>query len=204
MTRYAMAVDLSRCVGCVACMVACKAENQVPEGVFRLRVGEATWDDPQTPGGVGVETLHVQCYHCEAAPCVTVCPTGATYKDPATGLVRIDASKCTGCKACVVACSYGMRHIDPTLGVADKCSFCDHRVARGLQPACVDVCPTAARVFGDLDDANSPVVKALRAAGKVEVDRPETGTRPKLFFLNGARNPLVRRGRPQGDATWTR
>jgi Fe-S-cluster-containing dehydrogenase component len=184
MTRYAMAVDLARCVGCDACMVACKAENGVPEGVFRLRVGEVTWGEPEA---LKVEALHAQCYHCEGAPCVSVCPTGATYVDRATGIVKIDPAKCTGCKACVVACPYGMRHVDPAGGFADKCSFCDHRLARGQLPACVDVCPTAARIFGDLDRADSPIGVALKQARRTEVDRPELGTRPKFFFLNGQR-----------------
>ena len=81
MTRYAMAIDLSRCVGCAACMVACKAENQLPEGVFRLRVGEMTWGEPPT---IVTETLHAQCYHCEGAPCTAVCPTGALVNKPIT------------------------------------------------------------------------------------------------------------------------
>jgi Fe-S-cluster-containing dehydrogenase component len=210
MTRYAMAVDLSRCVGCSACMVACKAENQVPAGAFRLRVGEMTWGEPQAiasgrwglpesangAAGIHVETLHAQCYHCEGAPCTAVCPTGATYQDKATGIVKIDPARCTGCKACIVACPYGMRHLDPLLGVADKCSFCDHRLARGLHPACVDVCPTGARLFGDLDTPSSPLMQALGSAARVEVERPDIGVRPKLFFLNGAENPHVQRGRP--------
>ena len=198
MSRYGLAVDLERCVGCSACMVACKAENQVPEGVFRLRVGELSWQDGPDDTAIAVEFQHAQCYHCENAPCVTVCPTGATYIDKATGIVKIDPAKCTGCKACIVACPYGMRHLDPVLGVADKCSLCAHRVAKNQEPACVDVCPTGARIFGDLDKVDSPISVALREAARVEVDRPYLGTRPKFYFLNGQSQVRADAGGGQG------
>ena len=179
MTRYAMAIDAERCIGCQACMVACKTENEVPLGYFRLRMRAVVVGTfPNLRGEFRME----QCFHCEQSPCVSVCPTGATYKT-AEGLVKIDPEKCTGCKACVTACPYEMRYIHPD-GYADKCSFCDHRLAEGRLPACVETCPTGARVFGDLDDMSLAVSKAIAAAGKSDVMKPEATTIPKLFYLN--------------------
>lgn len=180
MARYGMAVDLDRCLGCQACAVACAVENEVPEGFFRRRVGEVTVGDGDA---LRLAFLHLQCYHCATPPCVRVCPTGATYVTP-DGLCLVDYDICIGCRACVTACPYGMRYPHPR-GFVDKCSLCDHRIAVGRAPACVETCPTQALVFGDLDDPASPVSRALAAARSVEVDRPEAGTRPKFFFLNG-------------------
>ena len=179
MTRYGMSIDLDRCIGCEACMVACKTENEVPEGNFRLRIREVVVGSfPDLQGEFRME----QCFHCDNAPCVSVCPTGATYKTP-DGIVLVDASKCTGCKACVTACPYGMRYVHPN-GYVDKCTFCEHRVAEGRVPACVETCPTGARAFGNLDDAKSPVRKAINRARRVDVLKPQTGARPKLYYLN--------------------
>ena len=179
MTRYGMSIDLDRCIGCEACMVACKTENEVPLGNFRLRIREVVVGSfPDLQGEFRME----QCFHCDNAPCVSVCPTGATYKTP-EGIVLVDASKCTGCKACVTACPYGMRYVHPG-GYVDKCTFCEHRVAEGRVPACVETCPTGARAFGNLDDARSPVRKAINRARRVDVLKPQTGARPKLYYLN--------------------
>jgi Fe-S-cluster-containing dehydrogenase component len=123
-----------------------------------------------------------QCFHCEDAPCIKVCATGATYKAP-EGIVLVDRKKCTGCKACVVACPYSMRTILPA-GYVDKCTFCAHRVIQGQQPACVETCPSGARAFGDLEDSGSPVSLAVSHADRVEVLKPETGANPSLFYLN--------------------
>jgi Fe-S-cluster-containing dehydrogenase component len=180
MARYGMAVDLDRCIGCEACAVSCAIENDVPEGFFRRRVGEVTVGDE---GRVRVQFVHLQCYHCANPPCIDVCPTGATYIDP-DALCLVDANLCIGCRACVSACPYGMRYPHPK-GYVDKCSLCDHRLRAGREPACVEACPTRALVVGDLDDPNSPVRRAIDAARRVETDQPETGTKPKFFFLNG-------------------
>lgn len=180
MTTCGMSVDLDRCVGCQACVVACTVENQVPEGYLRRRVAEAVAGDE---GRLRLMFLHMQCYHCAEPPCIPVCPTGATFitRD---GLCLVDADFCIGCRACVSACPYGMRYPHPD-GYVDKCSFCDHRLARGQEPACVEACPTRALAFGDLDDPASEVSRARAAARRVEVDRPDAGTKPKFHFLNG-------------------
>ncbi|MEN2982734.1 MAG: 4Fe-4S dicluster domain-containing protein [Thermus sp.] len=179
MPRYAMAIDLSLCVGCAACAVACKMENEVPPGVFNLWIRERELGSYPHPV---VEFRPEQCLHCENPPCVPVCPTGASYQTK-DGLVLVDPKKCIACGACIAACPYDARYLHPA-GYVSKCTFCAHRLAQGKVPACVETCPTYCRTFGDLDDPESPVSQALRAAERVDVLRPEQGTRPKLFYLN--------------------
>ncbi|WP_038068478.1 4Fe-4S dicluster domain-containing protein [Thermus scotoductus] len=179
MPRYAMAIDLSLCVGCAACAVACKMENEVPPGVFNLWIREreiGTYPD------LAVEFRPEQCLHCETSPCVPVCPTGASYQTQ-EGLVLVDPKKCIACGACIAACPYDARYLHPA-GYVSKCTFCAHRIEQGRLPACVETYPTFCRTFGDLDDPESPVSRALKEAGRVDVLRPELGTKPKLFYLN--------------------
>ena len=178
MSRYAMAVDLRKCIGCGACMVACKAENDVPPGVFRLTVYEL---EEGTFPNVTIEFRHDQCRHCEIAPCVSVCPTGASFID-GNGIVRLHNTRCIGCKACVVACPYHARFTNPEKGYAEKCTFCDHRLDVDQKPVCVQTCPTGARIFGDLDDPKSDIRVALKG-NKISVPGESTGTRPKFFYL---------------------
>ena len=179
MPRYAMAIDLSLCVGCAACAVACKMENEVPPGVFNLWIRER--EVGEYPNLV-VEFRPEQCLHCENPPCVPVCPTGASYQTK-DGLVLVDPKKCIACGACIAACPYDARYLHPA-GYVSKCTFCAHRLEKGKVPACVETCPTYCRTFGELEGPESPVAKALKAAERVDVLRPEQGTRPKLFYLN--------------------
>jgi len=121
------------------------------------------------------------CNHCTHPSCVQVCPTGATYKTK-DGAVLIDHKYCIGCQYCVQACPYGARFFNHAKGVTDKCTWCYHRVVKGLQPACVEVCPVQARLFGDLNDKESPVSHFLQD-NRVQVLKPETGNGPNVFYI---------------------
>ena len=129
------------------------------------------------------------CMQCENPPCVTVCPVGATYRT-AEGIVLVDQERCIGCGYCVVACPYGARYLVPDgersprgiPGVADKCTWCYHRISAGREPACVEVCPVKARIFGDLNDSQSPI-QAVVATPGVGLLHPELGTRPRVFYV---------------------
>jgi tetrathionate reductase subunit B len=129
------------------------------------------------------------CMQCENSPCTAVCPVGATYKTP-DGVILVDAERCIGCGYCVVACPYGARYIVPageptpqgTPGIADKCTWCYHRLARGMLPTCVEVCPVGARKFGDRNDPDSDVARIVRDRHP-EMLWPEYGTRPRVLYL---------------------
>lgn len=121
------------------------------------------------------------CNQCEHPPCVQVCPVGATYKAK-DGVVLIDHKYCIGCRYCVQACPYGARFFDEEKGVSDKCTWCYHRITRGLQPACVEACPVGARVFGDRNDKQSPISLFIRN-NRVHVLKPETGNAPNVFYV---------------------
>ena len=166
----AIITDLNRCVGCLACSVACKAVNNVPIGSYWnkvVRVGP----NP-IPGGSGqypdvyMYFLPISCQHCENPECVKVCPTEASHVAE-DGSIQIDKEKCIGCQFCVMACPYGVRAYDTgkDKGVIEKCTMCAHLIDKGEKPACVKHCPGQARKFGDLDDPQSDVSK-LRAAKK--------------------------------------
>ena len=190
MARYAMAIDLSACVGCAACAVACKLENEVPPGVSRLWI---RLEESGTFPDLSLQYRPEQCMQCDDPPCVPVCPTGASHVTE-DGIVLVDPETCIACGACIAACPYGARYFDER-GFVGKCTFCEHRLAEGRVPACVETCPTLCRSFGDLDDPNSDVSRAIRAAQRVDVLKPEQGTHPKLVYLNApARFGLGREG----------
>lgn len=178
MARFAMVIDTKKCVGCMDCVVACKTENQVPEGLDRdWIVQDAKGKFPT----IQLEIRSERCNHCDNPPCVYCCPCGASHIHDLGGVVLVHHDKCSGCKACIAACPYDARFINPE-GYADKCTFCIHRVEKGLDPACVSVCPTHCMYFGDLDDANSTVSKLLKAR-KYHALLPEAGTRPYVYYL---------------------
>ena len=172
-----MVVDTRLCVACHACVLACKAENNVPEGYCRdWIVEEVRGEFPH----LSAENRSQRCNHCSQSPCVDACPTGASHVGEG-GVVLVTAAKCTGCQACISACPYDARYLHPE-GFVDKCTFCLHRVRRGQQPACVSICPTNCLHFGDADDPQSAVSRLLTSRTS-KVLRPELGTRPNVFFL---------------------
>jgi tetrathionate reductase subunit B len=178
--RYAFVMDLSRCIDCRACMVACRAEWNVPEGYTR------NWVHTDGPKGefpnLSQTFVPAQCHHCEDPWCVKACPTGATFKRD-DGLVLIDSDACIGCGLCVNACPFQARFRNPVTGKAEKCNACFNRVDAGEMPACVATCIGGARMFGDLNDPESTVSKAIkgRAVYRPVNDLVDTG--PMTLYL---------------------
>ena len=224
--RYAMVIDLHRCVGCAACDIACKSENNVPDGfAWSSHQTETTGKFPH----VRYRYIPTLCNHCENAPCVAVCPTNAMYKTD-EGLTLHNAELCIGCRKCQSSCPYGsiyfnaerphrrFRQDDPPAvpectstgpevvektetpipyynqaceatyegvrrqGIVEKCTFCNHRLALGQLPACVEACPGGARIFGDMNEADSPPRKAL-AKHRARVLKPEKETKPNVYYI---------------------
>ncbi|MEM0376980.1 MAG: 4Fe-4S dicluster domain-containing protein [Thermofilum sp.] len=192
MVRYAMVIDLNRCIGCGACVMACITENRREQAMKAMergleeveRMKLRTYITRITTGRyprAGVLYMHMICQHCSNPPCVSVCPTGASYIGEG-GVVLVKDEKCIGCEYCVQACPYGARFWDYYIRSIDKCTFCIHRVKEGRQPACVTTCPSGARVFGDLDDPESEVSKIIAAGSAVQMKREE-GTSPNVFYI---------------------
>lgn len=206
--KYGMVIDLERCIGCYSCAVGCKVENNVPMGMAWNRVLTRGGNQLDTAAGVfpkvEMEWLPLACQHCEDAPCVKVCPVGASYKAE-DGRVLIDYDKCIGCRYCMAACPYGARSFnwsepdripehdtgDPDVkprkrGVVEKCTLCEHRAAKGEEPFCVVSCPGRARIYGDLNDPNSEVSQLIaRNYGFRFLE--EKGTKPQVYYLPARR-----------------
>lgn len=204
MTKLGMAINVGRCIGCHTCELACKMENNVPEGMLWNRViieGAENVDDAEgVYPNLSGDFLPIACQHCENAACEKVCPTGATYKDE-LGRVEIDYDKCIGCRMCMAACPYNVRQFNwgnpvrnpdfnyghskvpiRTKGVMEKCTLCKERTDEGLEPMCVKCCPVDARVFGDLDDPNSELSRLLRSRASRHL-LEEKGTRPQVSYF---------------------
>ena len=178
--HYGMVIEIAKCIGCQACTVACKFQNNVPEGQFRTKspVIGPIGTYPDVTLYFGKEA----CQMCQKAPCVDVCPTKSSHYDE-NGLVVIDPDKCVGCRYCLAACPYDARFINADTEAADKCSFCfEERVSKGLEPACVSTCVGGALSFGDVNDPNSKVAKIL-AKSKAEFKKSELGTQPRIYYI---------------------
>lgn len=201
MSRYGMTIDLDRCVGCRACAVACTMHNGLPKDVRWSGVKE---QESGVFPAVSVDYLPTLCMHCTDAPCVEICPTGASYITD-EGVVLVDQETCIGCGSCTTVCPYDARTVlgdvvsnhgadgpvaheelvfgDHMANTAEKCTFCYGKVGKGEEPACVTTCPAHARRFGDLEDAASDVAKLSKdASAKVLLAGKET--KPSVYYLS--------------------
>ncbi len=183
--QLAMVIDATKCIDCKGCVAACKVANNVPEGQWRnwIKQDEGT----PTPGVLPTAKTRFQpgaCMHCENPTCVDACPTGATYKDKETGAVIINDALCIGCGNCIPACPYNARFRNAVKRKADKCNYCPERRAHGLLPACVDTCPTKARVFGDINDPESEAGRLFRKnKAKLVQVAAKTDTKPNMYYI---------------------
>ena len=207
--KWGMLIDINLCIGCQYCTYSCEAINNLADD---MRYCVVTTETTQS----GDEFfLSRPCMHCDEAPCVHVCPVGATYKR-SDGIVAMDYDRCIGCRYCQVACPYDARVFnwrEPVAlspqspdfgyqevpnrprGVVEKCTFCSHRIDAGLErslipgvdtqatPACVVACPTNARIFGDMNDAQSPISVALSQAKTTMRLREELSTEPRVYYI---------------------
>ena len=185
MKKITFVIDLDRCIGCHGCEIACKNENNIALGEYWNKVVE------RGPFGeypdLEMYFLPTMCQQCQDAPCVNVCPTGASYRD-ADGMVLVDKEKCIGCKYCMMACPYGVRSWSPSEHVVEKCTLCGQLTSVGEEPKCVAACCASARFYGDLDDPNSDASKALAAAGADSVHRlKDVGNGPQTAYILSAK-----------------
>lgn len=176
--QYGFVIDQRKCIGCHACTVACKSENEVPVGNFR------TWVKYTEIGSFPTVKRHfavLRCNQCTNAPCITICPVTALSKRD-DGIVDLDKDACVGCKACIQACPYDAIYLNEDTGGAEKCHYCAHRVEQNLKPACEVVCPEEAIISGDISDPNSKVGQLARMP-EAQVRREEQGTGPNVSYL---------------------
>jgi molybdopterin-containing oxidoreductase family iron-sulfur binding subunit len=210
MVRYGMVIDLERCVGCNACAIACKQENFTPSGIWynKIQIREqGTWPNTR------IVSTPLACMHCDNAPCVSVCPTGASHKRP-DGVVAIDYDKCIGCKYCIQACPYGARqfmdeirgyypdfgltpyeqygYAKHQVGVVEKCTFCSHKIdaAKNLTPgvdrAASPACLTTCIAYARyFGDLDDPTseISQVIASKQARPMKPEFGTKPKVYYV---------------------
>jgi len=198
---WGIGIDISKCIGCGLCAKSCKKENDVPKDPFYFR----SWVEQYTvlndesikvvspnggidgfPGNEDEENIFKtffvpkMCNHCAKSPCTQVCPVGATFESP-EGIALVDEKYCIGCGYCIQACPYGCRYLHPEKGTVDKCTLCYHRLKEGLAPACMEVCPSGARIYGDLNDKNSELVMFMKE-NNYQVLKPHLNTGSKLYY----------------------
>lgn len=200
---WGMGISVEQCIGCGRCVSACKNENSVPKFPFYFRTwveryvvfddGEVYVDSPNGGADGFQRVAHEEqiirsffvpklCNQCKHPPCVQVCPTGATFQTD-DGVVLVDSKWCIGCEYCIQACPYGARFLHPETRTAEKCNFCYHRIVKGLLPACVEICPNQARIFGDTKTNASPLTRFMRM-NKIRVLKPFLNTEPTVFYAD--------------------
>ena len=177
--QYGFVIDQSRCIGCHACTVACKMENDVPLGDFRTSV---KYVEKGVFPQVRRHFTVLRCNHCDAAPCVEICPVNALEKRP-DAIVDLDRDLCIGCTACMQACPYDAIYLNEDKGVAEKCHYCAHRTALDLEPACVNVCPVEAIISGPVNEPDSYIAQYI-AKNKTSRRKVEKGTRPRVWYVD--------------------
>ncbi len=227
--KLGLVIDLDTCVGCHACVIACKEWNTGgygnalsdqqpyganPSGSFlnRIHTFEVVPEDGQViDQSTEARVVHFpkSCLHCEDAPCVTVCPTGASYKRQEDGIVLVDENKCMGCGLCAWSCAYGAREMDLAAGVMKKCTLCVDRIYNDSLleidriPSCVRTCPAGARHFGDLGDPNSDISKLVEERGGFDL-MPEQGNSPTNKYLPPRNRESLAATLPQDEAETTK
>lgn len=197
--KYGFIIDNRKCIGCHACTTACKSEHDVAVGVNRTYVKQV--EKGEFPNTRRIFSV-MRCNHCTDAPCVEICPVEALFirKD---GIVDFDNNRCIGCKSCMQACPYDALYIDPDTNTAAKCNYCAHRVEVGREPACVSVCPEHAIIAGDMENPNTEISQLL-ARETVTVRKPEKGTNPNLFYIDGDFSSLNPEATDKsGDFLWS-
>lgn len=182
MKKITFVIDLDRCIGCRACQISCKQENGVALGACRNEVKQigpiGTYPDIQ------MYFLPAMCQQCENPTCAEVCPTGACYKDPKDGVVKIDRNVCIGCRTCEGACPYKVNTFNAELRVMDKCNICEQLRDKGETPACVKNCAGRALHVGDINDPDSEVSKILEAAGNENIyTLRDFGNKPAVRYI---------------------
>ncbi len=197
---YGWFIDTRRCFGCHGCEVACKSENDVPLGNY---IRQTFFKDVGEYPQVARMFLPMSCQHCEDAPCLKACPTGAIKKGVG-GSVIIDYKSCDGNGNCVEACPYGAIYIDPVANQAVKCHNCYHRLEHDMEPACASTCPADAIYFGDLNDPDSKVSKAKQEAETNDLPlvqlRGDKNTKPRMWFAGPAPAEIEERIPKEGES----
>lgn len=200
---WGMGISVDQCIGCGRCVSACKNENGVPKLPFYFRTwveryvifdDEEVQVDSPNGGADGFKRLSHEeqiirsffvpklCNQCKHPPCVQVCPTGATFQTD-DGVILVDSKWCIGCEYCIQACPYGARFLHPETRTAEKCNFCYHRIVKGHLPACVEICPNQARIFGDTTTNASPLIRFMRM-NKIRVLKPFLNTEPTVYYAD--------------------